>query len=570
MKKAFLGLAVFLVAAMMVFSGQAMAAEETSGGPGAALLFTYYDVRGTAAGGLGLTDNYFSVINTSTHWVQSHVRIRTGDCSVELLDFDILQSPKDIFVFDIYEDGGITFASCDANTLVDSGFILNYDANGDGTNDCFILSSTTFPAMLSLITQCGDCATGRAITTEQAVQLVKKGYVEVIEEGTIAPGTGSRKNKCLDPWSNDGTDGIIIPGKSLLELFDSPCYEDVYAPVAELQGRQYYVQVDTATSPVVIKRLAMLNAAVIHGTEDYTYGLILHEATYADELAAAQCNAADGSEERCYAYAAPKTTDGAGATADGANDMNWCFYTNKIGDNAVVNKFGAGATFGPTLADIAAAWGYSRNGYLDRTEDALEELTGLSAFNMVDVSWTDDDWWTKQYVDSHYFYAPKPGAYDVKSAFAFVFPVKHFIGEKETIRALNLYDNSENTVVTELGKFISPGLPTPETFSEEANLFTFTPPFNEGWVRFEVSATNSTAGCEDLYDGTARECVVGGYNAAYDWVEAPGRYVPGYLGLTFVTGSETLGVVPATYNNQYIVTGWFLNSGDRRGSPPSP
>jgi hypothetical protein len=573
MKRAFLGLAVFLIAAMTIFglSSQTMASEQIGGGPGAALLFTYYDVRSVAQGGLGLTDNYFSVINTSTHWVQSHVRIRTGDCSVELLDFDVLQSPKDIFVFDVYDEGGITFASCDTNTLEDSGFNLNFDANGDGTNDCFILSAETFPAMLSLITQCGDCATGDEITAAQALSLVKKGYVEVIEEGSIRPGTSSStKNKCFDANTDDGDDGIIIPGKSLLDLYSSDCIEDVYAPVAELQGRQYHVQVNLAVSPVVIKRIAMADAAVIHGTDDSTYGLILHEATYGDELLAAPCNQADGSETRCYAYAAPSTGDGVNETADGANDMNWCFYVDAIDKSPVINKFGAGATFGPTLADVSATWGssYRRDGSLDNTARAIHDgLTGLSAFDMVDGSWTDSDWWTKQYMESHYFWAPKPGPYDVRAGFAFIFPLKHFIGEKETIKALNLYDNSENTVVTELGKFISPGLPSPETFSEEANLFLLTPPFNEGWVRFEVSATNATTGCTDLFPAvpTPGDCQVLGYDVNYDTVATPAtKYVPAYLGLVFTTGSEALGCAPAFYNNQNIVANWFGRAGDSR------
>jgi hypothetical protein len=561
MKKGIFSIAVFLVAAMIVLglTSQTMAQEQTNGGSGCAMLFPYYDARSVAEGGLGLTDNYFTIINTSDQWVQSHIRIRTGDCSVELLDFDILQSPKDVFVFDIYEDGGITFASCDANTLEDSGFTLNYDADGDGTNDCFILSSATFPEMLSLITTCGDCATGGTITSAQAIELVKKGYIEVIEEGVIERKT-TDKTLCYDNNSDDPAGGVTIPGETLFSLYtDTTCTEDIYAPEAELQGRQYFVEVDTTVSPVMVKRLAQSNAAVIDWDSDH--GLFLHEDTYAAELESDQCNDVDGSEN-CYAYAEAEIPDADGATADGANDMNWCFYVDEIDGKAVINKFGAAATFGPTLADIFFDWASGRNGYLDYTAANIEGITGLSTFDLVEFTWTDPDWWTKQYVDSHYFHAPLPGPYDMQTAFAFTFPAKHFIGENETIQAVEIYDNSENTTTIQIGKFISPGLPTPATYAEEAELYKLTPPFNEGWIRFEVTATNSTTGCEEATGAVS--CEVWGYDIDYNLVSPSIEHVPNYMGLVFTTGSESLAVSPFVYNNQNILFYENATSGDSR------
>jgi len=542
MKKGILGMAVFLIAAMMVFglTSQSYAVESYTS-PGDMLLFPYYDVRTDAEGGLNLTDNYFVVTNTDEVWVQSHVRIRTGDCSVELLDFDIMQSPKDNFVFDIYANGGITFASCDTNTLVDSGFNLNFDADGDGTDDCFILSSDTFPAMLSLITTCGDCETGAAITTAEAAELVKKGYVEVIQEGNVQPKT-SDETLCFDASANDPAAGVTIPGKTLRDLWDTTCTEDIYGPGKELVGRQYFVEVDTSVSPVIVKRLAQVNAAAIDAFS--SHGLFLHENTYTDELAAAECND-DDSSEKCYAYAAAETTDGAGATADGANDMNWCFYVDEIGGDAVINKFGAAATFGPTLADV-----YSyRDGTLSTTSNNIYNMIyyGQEA-SLTYYFYTSDGYIQKQWVDSHYFYAPAPGHYDMLTAFAFTFPFKHFIGENATIQAVEIYDNMENTTTIEIGKFISPGLPTPETYSEEAMLFKLTPPFNEGWIRFAVKASNATAGCTDLWPGS--DCEVIAYQD--DWsTDSTTGYIPAYLGLVFTTGSESLSVSPFVYNDDY-------------------
>ena len=110
---------------------------------GTSLLFTYYDMRSTANGGLGLTDNYFTVTNTATDKrAQAHVRIRTGSASIELLDFDILMSPTDVFTFDLYDDNGETvFASCDTKTLIDSGFTPNFDRNLDGTGFMTVMCS---------------------------------------------------------------------------------------------------------------------------------------------------------------------------------------------------------------------------------------------------------------------------------------------------------------------------------------------------------------------------------------------------------------------------------------------
>jgi len=378
---------------------------------------------------------------------------------------------------------------------------------------------------------------------------VKKGYVEVIEEGIVEP-KSTDKTLCYDYNADDPAGGVTIPGKTLFDLWDTTCSEDLYDPSAELQGRQYYVEVDTAVSPVIVKRLAQMNAMVadaLRGFASEEGGIIIHENTYTDELVSGDCTGGDGLEE-CYAYAAPETPDGTGATADGADDMNWCFYVDEIGGDPVINKFGAAATFGPTLADIFQ----DRDGRLNRTRDSIEESIANLAITSTSNNFFAWIFFSKQYVDSHYFYAPSPGHYDISTAFAFVFPFKHFIGEKETIQAVEIYDNMENTTTIEIGKFISPGLPTPETFAEEAALYKLIPPFNEGWIRFEVLATNSTNGCWDIND--ADYCEVSGLPAGssvfgiYRLIPPPGEYVPGYTGVVFTTGAENIGASPFNYN----------------------
>jgi hypothetical protein len=140
--------------------------------PTTSLLFSYYDVRTQADGGVGLSDNYFTVINTTSDWVQGHVRVRTGECSVELLDFDVVLSPEDVFSFDLIASGDDTlFASCDSNTLVASGF--DVDSNG-----CIILTPN-----YSLLMECGSCVDGSSMDKADAQEASKYGYVEFIGEG---------------------------------------------------------------------------------------------------------------------------------------------------------------------------------------------------------------------------------------------------------------------------------------------------------------------------------------------------------------------------------------------------
>ena len=136
------------------------------------------------------------------------------------------------------------------------------------------------------------------------------------------------------------------------------------------------------------------------------------------------------------------------------------------------------------------------------------------------------------------------------TAFAFVFPGKHFVGEEETITAVEIYDNDENSETIQIGKFISPGLPTPGTFAEEAALFYLAPPFNEGWVRFEVSATNATSNCRDYATGSGGvPCDVEGRDLDESRVDPNQDYVPPYIGVVFTTGAEHIGASPFSYSH---------------------
>jgi len=78
---------------------------------------------------------YFSVQNTSDYWVAAHIRLRAGRYSIEVYDFPILLSPRDVFwmQFEAVETPsgafGIKLFSNDANTLGHSGLPSPWSAD---------------------------------------------------------------------------------------------------------------------------------------------------------------------------------------------------------------------------------------------------------------------------------------------------------------------------------------------------------------------------------------------------------------------------------------------------------
>jgi hypothetical protein len=568
MKKKFLRTFITMMLAVVAVFGFCVSAHAIDGElSGESLLYQFYDLRSQAAGGLGLTDNYFTVTNTSTDaWVQAHVRVRTGHDSIELLDFDVLLSPADVFTFDLYDDNGATvFASCDTKTLTNSGFTLNFDKNGDGTNDCYILDSTTFPAMLSLIETC------EGSTPEVALANTKKGYVEVIGEGAIlsnawykADGytTSNNKNTCPGnaPGSFDSDDDVSIAGKMLdhtnsdFRLCDTTdgdglCDDACVELSNQLIGRVYYGTVDNAGSVPVVVRLAQLNAQILESDQDA--GIIFHKESYDAEKADSKCLDNDNSSsEGCYAYVAA-TTDT--PVPNGADDMNYCFYTDSISGTGVSNKYGAAATFGPTLADVPSDVSL-RDGTLGITQSRLNIIcAGLSQGYVSDEGGAGFDFGNapKTYADSHYFSVPAPNPFDMETLFAFIFPCQHFIGEKDAITPVAIYDNEENQTTVQLGKFISPGLPTITTPGEEAGLFKLTSPYAEGWIRFGPTATNATKDNVPAGSGACNPGATCVGNSTTNTLVLDGQntYLPGYTGAVFTQGAEALGVSHFHFNH---------------------
>jgi len=498
--------------------GTASAASDAASN---ALLYTYYDVRSIGDGGLGLTDNYFTVTNTDTNWVQAHVRVRTGDKSVELLDFDVLLSPKDVFAFDLYQaaNGGIEFASCDTHTLINSGFTV--DALG-----CVVLNSATNPNLLSLIMKC------QAVDQATALLATQKGYVEVIGEGKIVPDPLD-KNKCFS-WISGAFQNI--PGRTLYNIESAPnsCVpSDIASMDNVLEGKVYYV---TVAGDLSVQRLAYLNAEALDDVlPAWNFGvhagqnIILHADTYAAEQI--RC----GGDPGCFAYVDASTA----LVTNGAQDLNICFYKRTITvANDVTNRFGAAASFGPQLADI----NLRRDGSIPTTATILNTLSlNYSQFD------GNLDMWNgfgtgiaKTVADTHFFYVPAPAfTLDMAVKVAFIFPFQHYIGEADSIALAELWDTEENTTTTPSSKFISPGLPTPATPGQEAQIFTFSPPFAEGWVSFAPLASNATCAVLDADDVRCS----GSTTAVY---------LPGYTSAVFTSGDGALGASHMHYRGAEI------------------
>jgi len=477
-------MAVALALVIMAFSGSAFAqgspgSIETGGleNLGDTILFNYYDVRTEAQGGPGLSDNYFTVVNTDDdEYHNVHVRVRTGQCSVELLDFDAILSPLDVFTFDLYQgsDGATVFASCDTHTLVASGFMV--DPSG-----CFVLSSATFPDMLGLIERCGNCPDGTAITAEDALKATRWGYVEVLSEAELYPDCKLKKD-C------DCSAEALAAGEYTLWTwadcqFDGDCC-DTYAADPELFGRVYYAKFDAQRKLI---GLATSNGVSLGNAIDGpAEGAIIHRPCYSDTSFG--CSNGDGELENPnpyvynsgpinakYAYNAPYETDDP-IQLNGATDMNYCFYKNQNDSettNGVLNRVGAGATFGPTLADLRSTQG-SRDGSYSQTVDIIYDLNRFIG---------------KSGAASHYFLIPGQG----QTSYVFTFPFQHFISQRiEVTNFGQIADTEEHTCTPPGGKFISPGLPGVISPKGEVSIITTTESlgscsFNEGWVAFSLN-----------------------------------------------------------------------------------
>ncbi len=531
MKKARLLAITLAITVLMLWSATAMAMMDEAGEQ---ILYGYYDIRTEAQGGPGLSDNYFTLTNTANAYVQAHIRVRTGQTSIELLDFDAVLSPHDVFTFDLFQDpttGSTVWASCDPGTLTISGFGLNFDRNGDGTNDCYVLDSATFPNMTSLIMTCDA-----TLTADEALAQTRVGYAEAILEGSFVTNAActvamiESGNYLLYDWV-DGTLAVDVDGDLNNDVDVDGGVGDAF-PAASgdladncpwdypnniLYGRVYYVNYDPAT--VTISRMDSQNAVSLRWARwswvASTDAAIVHAINYSSEIARVDNFAANLQEG--WAYGASQTA----APVTGADDMNYCTYDNSAG---VINRVGAAATFGPTLADVfdISDWG-GVGGDLYRDGVVETAVYNVDAQNAGWFAWNNGGVRT---VSSHYwnYGSGTPGI--PVTTFASTFPLKHFTDQSIQVQVDAMYNNDEDECTVAIGKFISPGLPTAPQLVPEVNIstpLTYCPTTHiEGYIVWRYNVTQDEAGALAAYDvdhDTAAETRNGFTNYA-PWVEA--------------------------------------------------
>jgi hypothetical protein len=494
-------LAVLVVLALVCTAGSAFAGIGEPEVPGAyelsadTMIFSYYDIRTSAQGGPGLSDNYFAITNVdSDEFYQVHVRVRTGQCSVELLDFDVLLTPRDVFTFDLYQDadGDTVFASCDTHTLTASQFAV--DSNG-----CFILDSGTFPNMLSLIQTCGNCpdGSGAPLSASSALEATRWGYVEVIGEAMLCPsnssncgGNDATATECTIAQLEAGDYNAWTFYQDYIYTSGDDCSVDasVSGNDVDLFGRVYYAAFDAGRNLTQLATANAFKGDQVSGGYDDTH-MVIHRPCYSDNSPG--CNPGDGELENSnptvlnqarYAYDIARTTVG---SSQGATDINYCFYKDTITTaDDVDNCVGAGATFGPTQVDLHRG-SYGRDG---SCSDAVSIIAGLNELYGE----------RKRLPFSNYFYIPGQG----QTRLVFTFPLQHYINQEIEIEKQVRFDTEENECTLPSQKFISPGLPAPGILAGEVSILTAHDAndgcdYNEGWLGYYVNVVDDGPGATD-------------------------------------------------------------------------
>jgi len=205
-------------AGVPVFAFQLQAKEFT----GQVIIFPFYDVRN------GTTGQYFSITNTSEkNWVQGHIRFRSGKYSVEVLDFDVILSPNDVFTFWILDDvdgnGNPGFLSVDGDTLKNSkAFLGSYYDSATG--------SASIPFMISRLEAVG-------VSSDDALEQAKYGYVEFIPEGAV-------EDKFMDANGDDVADYSSLLAAVIADYKDNSI-DHAWYPDNVFMGHEWFVDFTT-------------------------------------------------------------------------------------------------------------------------------------------------------------------------------------------------------------------------------------------------------------------------------------------------------------------------------------
>lgn len=154
----------------------------------------------------GDVENYFTIMNNSnTEWIQGHLRFRGAAWSGELLDFDVILSPGDVFVFRLADIDGDGYweidQSLDPKNFEYTGMLQNCTAEKDpigvaeNKTQCMDQSAVLIPPVGGVITQ------GLIDYHRQ------QGYVEFIGEGVLVPPLGTTMRAHIETLINPANAG---------------------------------------------------------------------------------------------------------------------------------------------------------------------------------------------------------------------------------------------------------------------------------------------------------------------------------------------------------------------------
>jgi len=161
--------------------------EQETGGRGDTLLFPVF---------YGYGENIFTISNTTDQFIQGHLRFRGAAWSGELLDFDVILTPGDVFVFRLADIDGDGFweidQSLDPSNFAYTGMLQSCSPEGGkgvAKNNCMDQFTDLIPAS---VPECG-------ITPETITHHRNVGYVEFIGEGVLNGLTHDLLNSFINP-----------------------------------------------------------------------------------------------------------------------------------------------------------------------------------------------------------------------------------------------------------------------------------------------------------------------------------------------------------------------------------
>jgi hypothetical protein len=152
--------------------------EQETGGRGDTLLFPVF---------YGYGENYFTISNSSNQFIQGHLRFRGAAWSGELLDFDVILTPGDVFVFRLADVDGDGFweidQSFDPDNFAYTGMLQGCNPEGGvgvAKNNCIDQATDLIP-LANNAPENGSCGITPAIINHHR----NMGYVEFIGEGVF-------------------------------------------------------------------------------------------------------------------------------------------------------------------------------------------------------------------------------------------------------------------------------------------------------------------------------------------------------------------------------------------------